>query len=260
MGEGMLEGSGVLEGKGVAVTRGEGEGGPLSELLKARGARVLDWGSIAFAPPEDPCPFWSALARIADYDWVCFSSPRAVDAVVSRVSTPPSGLRVAAVGPSTASALEKAGWPVHRVPEEGSGEGLVEAFRVAEDADGAEVFFPASAIAREVIPEGLRELGARVDRMTAYRMITLPLDGASCRSSFDAGEVAVITFASPSAMEAFRKGVGEEFFGELARSIPAAVMGPTTAQAVREAGWGSLEVAREPTLEGLVAAVEEALG
>jgi uroporphyrinogen-III synthase len=260
MGEVSLQGSGGLEGKGVAVTRGEGEDGPLSRLLKERGARVLDWGSIAFAPPEDICPIWSAMARIAEYDWVCFSSPRAVEAVVARVPNPPEGLKVAAVGPSTAAALEKAGWPVHRVPTEGSGEGLVEAFRVAGDAGGASVFFPASAIAREVIPEGLRELGARVDRMTAYRMITLPLDGASCRASFDAGEVAAITFASPSAMEAFRAGVGEEFFGELARSIPAAVMGPTTARAVKEAGWSSLEVAGEPTLEGLVAAAEAALG
>ena len=227
-----------LSGIGVAVTRGEGADGPLSTLLRERGARVLDWGSIGFVPPGDPCPFLGGLARIRDYDWICFSSPRAVDAVVSRLPASPEGVRIAAVGPSTAAALKDAGWPVHRIPEEGSGEGLVEAFRVAEDARGAKVLFPASAIARDVIPDGLQELGAEVDRVTAYQMVTLPLDGAACRSAVEAGEVQVVTFASPSAMEAFRAGVGEDLFETLALSTPAAVMGPTTAGALREAGLG----------------------
>ncbi len=95
---------------------------------------------------------------------------------------------------------------------EGSGEGLVEAFRVAGDAGGARVFFPASAIARDVIPDGLTELGATVDRRTAYRMVTLPLDGAACRASVEAGELQVVTFASPSAVDALRVGIGEDLF------------------------------------------------
>ena len=253
-----MRGEGLLAGVGVVVTRGERGDGPLTLLLKERGARVLDWGSIGFAPPEDLCPILSALARIQDYDWICFSSPRAVEAVVSRVAVPPGGVKMAAVGPSTAASLEGAGWSVHRVPGEGSGEGLVEAFRVADDAQGARVFFPASAIARDVIPEGLSKLGARVDRMTAYRMVTLPLDGAACRAAVDAGEVQVVTFASPSAMKGLREGIGEELFGQLARGTPAAAMGPTTASALREAGWVKMAVAEEPTLEGLADAAEEA--
>ena len=251
---------GVLAGLGVAITRGEGVDGPFTLILKERGARVLDWGSIGFAPPEDLCPLYSSLSRIWDYDWICFSSPRAVDAVVRRRPNPPEGVKIAAVGPSTAASLKGAGWPVHRIPEEGNGEGLVEAFRLAGDADGARVFFPASSIAREVIPEGLSKLGAQVDRMTAYRMITLPLDEGACRSAVEAGEVQVVTFASPSAMEGLRKGVGENLFSELARSTPAAAMGPTTAAALKEEGWRKVAVAGTPTLEGLADAVKEAVG
>jgi len=255
-----VEDKGVLAGLGVAITRGEGEGGPLTLILKERGAHVLDWGSIGFAPPEDLCPLFSALSRIWDYDWICFSSPRAVDAVVSRRPIPPEGVRMAAVGPSTAASLEAVGWPVHRIPEQGRGEGLVEAFRLAGDAGGTKVFFPASAIAREVIPEGLSRLGAQVDRITAYGMVTLSLDGAACRSAMEAGEVQVVTFASPSAMEGLRKGIGEDLFMELARDTPAAAMGPTTAAALKEEGWLRLAVAEQPTLEGLADAVDEAAG
>lgn len=248
-----------LEGLGVAVTRGEKGEGPLTRLLAERGARVLDWGSVGFAPPEDICPLLGALARVSDYDWICFSSPRAVDAVVSRSSKAPEGVKVAAVGPSTSLSLKEAGWEVHRIPPEGNGKGLVEAFRLAGDAAGARVFFPASEIARDVIPDGLAGLGAEVDRITAYRMVRLELDVASCRASVEREEVHAVTFASPSAMEALRAQLGEESFHRIREEIPAATMGPTTAAALEKAGWKRVSIARYPTLEGLAAAVEEAV-
>jgi len=198
-----------------------------------------------------------ALEGLGEYDWVCFSSPRAVEAVVSRVPVPPAGVKAAAVGPSTARALREAGWPVDRVPAEPSGESLVEAFRSTGDAAGARVLFPASAIAREVIPKGLASLGALVHGVTAYRMVRLPLDADACRAAVDRGEVDVVTFASPSAMEGLKAGLGAELFIRLAREATGAAMGPTTGAALREAGWKKIVVAREATLEGLA---EAALG
>jgi uroporphyrinogen-III synthase len=255
----MVSGSRAgLEGVGVVVTRGEGEAGPLTRLLKADGARVLDWGTVGVEPPEDLCPLYSALIRIQAYDWICFSSPRAVEAVVSRTPVPPAGVRFAAVGPSTAAALEGAGWPVDRVPDVGSGEALVEVFREAGDLQGARVFFPASAIAREVIPSGLTELGAEVDQRTAYRIVVLPLDSGACRSSLESGAVQVMTFASPSALRGLEESLGAELFQTLARGIPAAVMGPTTAGALSKAGWRKVAVAKDPSWEGLVDAAREA--
>ena len=255
----MTESSGVLKGVGVAVTRGEEGRGPLSRELRERGAEVLDWGTVGFAPPEDLCPLFSALLGIGEYDWICFSSPRAVAAVVSRVPQPPAGVGMAAVGPSTADSLRNAGWPVDRVPQNGLGEALVEAFRTAGDAGDARILFPASAVARDVIPRGLSELGGKVDRVVAYRMIHLPLDAEACIASLEMGEVQVVTFASPSAMEGLRAGLGEEIFHRLAHSLPAAAIGPTTAQALRKAGWSRISVAEEHTMDGLVDAAQEAV-
>lgn len=248
-----------LRGFGVAVTRGEKGDGPLTSLLMSRGATVLDWGSITFGPPDDLAPLLSALEGIADYDWVCFSSPRAVEAVASRVTKPPEGVKMAVVGPSTAASLRDAGWWVDRIPEAGSGAELVEAFRVAGDAAGVRVFFPASAVARDVIPQGLKELGASVDRTTAYQLVTLPVDGDACRADLEGGRVQAVTFASPSAMKALRDEIGPDLFLRLAGEIPAGSMGPTTSAALAEAGWGVLAEAVEPTLEALVDAVEAAV-
>ncbi len=245
------------QARGIAITRGEGADGPLTQILRARGARVLQWGSIAFAPPEDPAPFFEALEGLEAFDWICFSSPRAVDAVVSRIPEPPPGVKMAAVGPSTAKDLLAGGWPVDRVPEKPSGEGLVREFEVAGDGAGALVFFPASAIARDTLPRGLEALGARVVQVTAYQMVNLPMDREACAAAFEGGEVQVVTFASPSAMEGLRTGVGEELFLRLAGAVPAAALGATTADALRSAGWERVQVASDATLEGLA---EAALG
>ena len=250
---------GPLAGVGVAVTRGEGPEGPLTQALRTLGARVLDWGSIAFRPPEDPGPLEGALERLQEFHWVIFSSPRAVDAVVSRVAEAPAGLRCAAVGPSTAASLRVAGWPAHRIPEDGTGEGLVEAFREVGDASGARVLFPASAVAREVIPEGLRAMGAVVERVTAYRLVTLPVDPGACEAALEGGEVQVVAFASPSAMNGLKEGIGEGLFARLAMTVPAAAMGPTTAGALREVGWQRVVVAAAPTLGSLAEAAVRAV-
>lgn len=245
---------------GIAITRREDDDGPLTGALKARGARVLHWGSIEFVPPADPGPLLEALNRLEDFDWISFSSPRAVAAVLERVPEPPEGLRVAVVGPSTADAVREGGWPVHRVPGEGSGAGLVEAFRKAGDGAGARVFFPASARARRVIPEGLEALGARVHEVTAYRLANLPVDGEACLAAMDAGEVRAVAFASPSALEGLRKGVGDGAFGRMARELPAAAMGATTAGALEGRGWKRIVIASHPTLDALAEAALKAAG
>ena len=244
---------------GIVVTRGEAPDGPLTQILLDRGARVLQWGSIAFAPPEDPAPLLDALRELCAFHWICFSSPRAVEAVVSRVPEPPEGVRTAVVGPSTAKDLLDAGWPVDRVPDDPSAVGMVEAFREAGDAPGARVFFPASAIAREVVPKGLTALGAQVHQVTAYQMVMLPLDAGACGAAFDRGEVQVVTFASPSAMEGLKAGLGQELFLRLAEDTPAAAMGTTTAGALEDAGWQRIQVATEATLEGLAEAALQAV-
>jgi uroporphyrinogen-III synthase len=135
---------------------------------------------------------------------------------------------------------------------------MVEAFRNAGDASGTRVFFPASAIAGEAVPRGLESLGATVHRVTAYRMVKLPLNAVQCRIALEKGEVRAVTFASPSAMEGLREGLGDELFRQLAADVPAAAMGPTTAGALKAGGWRRIRVAVDATLEGLAEAALEA--
>jgi uroporphyrinogen-III synthase len=67
--------------------------------------------------------------------WLVFFSPSGLEAVEQAPSVDPDQLhdyRIAAIGPTTAGALEGAGWSVAAVASEPSPDGLVEALRAAE--------------------------------------------------------------------------------------------------------------------------------
>jgi uroporphyrinogen III methyltransferase/synthase len=177
---------GPLDGVQVVVTRPEGLDGPLTRRLVERGATVLHWPVVRFEPPEDAAPLDAALGRLESYDGVVFTSPRAVEAVSRRVRQPAGRPWVAAIGEATRKALDEAGWRVDIVPRQARSEALVG--ELAElDCAGIKVLFPASSIAREDLSRGLRQLGAAVERVTAYR--TVPneaLDGGACLATLDA--------------------------------------------------------------------------
>lgn len=252
---------------GVAVTRPGDGPGRLGELLEARGAAVVHWPCIRFDPPEEPERLDDAVRRLGSYDWLVITSPRAarrwLTAVAERTaeSGPERGRpRLAAAGPGTAEVLEAGGWRVDRVPEEYSAAGLVDAFREAGDAPGARVLFPCSDRADSDLPDGLREAGADVDRIVAYRTVTVPPNPEEVLEAASSGRVRVVTFTSPSTVEGFLGELRGTARAAITGRLVSAAIGPTTAGALERAGWSGV-VASEATLEALASvAVEAAAG
>ncbi len=244
-----------LGGRCVVVTRAEAAGGPLGAKLAAHGAVVRHWPVVRILPPADPGPLEKALASLARYDWIVFSSPRAVDAVTGHVDRFPDGLRVAAVGDSTAESLRAATWPVDVTPKQFGGEGLVAAFAEHDVAHGARILFPAGSIARSTIPDGLTGLGAQVDRVVAYETTPSSLDKRVCVGDIESGCVDAVTFASPSTVAGLRRVLGRDTFARILEQIPAVAIGPTTAAALERTGVSPAAVAHPSTLDGLVDAV-----
>jgi uroporphyrinogen-III synthase len=200
---------GRLAGLGVVVTRDEPPRGPLAERLEREGARVLLWPAMRVAPPADEAPLARELTRLESYDWLLLTSAHAVEAVASRRATLPTALRVAALGAATAAAAESHGWPIDRVPAEFNAEALVAAFAAAADAAGARCLFPAADRAAQTLETGLAALGAAVTRVEAYRTVAAPLDRARCLAAAERGEIDVVTFASPSAVDGLAESLGE---------------------------------------------------
>lgn len=248
-----------LRGRVVATTRGDDPDDALTDLLDGAGATVVRWSTYVVDPPADSDPLDRAVAALDGFDWVAFTSPRAVDAVVERAAHPPASARTAAVGDATARALTRAGWPVTVVGAEGA-ETLVRTWTTAHSLAGARVLFPASSLARPVLEEALRAAGADVTRVEAYRTRIDPPD--SSRVLIDLGRgVDVVTFASPSAVTSLREALGDAWPDALLGSGIAAI-GPTTRDALVDAGLSAdrVHVPDEPGLEGLMRATVSALG
>jgi uroporphyrinogen-III synthase len=112
------------------------------------------------------------------------------------------------------------------------------------------VLLPVSDRARDTLAAGLREQGAGVDVVVAYR--TLAPSGA--RDGLEralAEGIDLVLLASPSAVESLVGALGGR-----ARAVAAAVIGPVTEQAARAAGLDVRGVASPATVQGLAAAAE----
>lgn len=264
-GPGDREGAGNLDGVGVAVTRAGRSAGRLGDLLRDCGATVVHWPCIRFDPPADPAPLAAAVARAARFDWLAVTSPRAAWRWLEAwAAGPDAGARppvpAAAAGPATAAVLREAGWSVERVAAQYSAGGLLEAFETAGDAGGARILFPCSDLASDELPDGLRRLGAEVERIVTYRTVLTPPDPAELRGAVEAGAVDVATFTSPSTVAGFLHGADGATMKLVRRRLAAAAIGTTTAFALEAADWPAV-VAYEASLEGLVdAAARAAIG
>jgi uroporphyrinogen III methyltransferase / synthase len=235
----------------VVVTRSEARDGPLSSELRNLGLPVLLWPAVTVEMAETG-PLEAALADITSFQWIVFASRHAVAAVTDLRATPPAGVRIAAVGQATAQVLRQRGWPVDLLPTEANAAALVDAFATANaPVEGARILFPASSRALPTIAAGLKQLGADVTQVEAYRTESSgALDVENCRSWIARGSIGAVTFASPSAVEELEHALGKGDFDRLLSAAPAVAIGPTTARALSDRGH-TPTLAESATLQGL---------
>jgi uroporphyrinogen-III synthase len=244
-----------LRGKRIVVTRAREQARPFAAGLEAEGATPVLFPTLRFAPMPDPAPLDDVLARLAAYDLLVFTSANGVRFFMERVEAlgvrVPPELRIAAVGPATAAALERRGLRAGCVPGVFTAERLAEALG---DVAGRAVLLPQAEIARKTLADALADAGARVDAPAVYR--TLPADPTpSERAALDAG-AHVVTFASPSSARNFVALLGDRA-RLLTETALVACIGPVTAAAADELGLRPGLVPETHTTDGLVSALIE---
>jgi uroporphyrinogen III methyltransferase / synthase len=238
-------------GRAVVVTRAEASDGPLSRELKDLGLNVLVWPAVSVTR-ADPQGLRTALAAAGRFDWIVFASRHAVAAVLSELPQAPAGVKIAAIGAATAQVLRQRGWPVDLVPEEASAASLVQAFAARHELTSGllRILYPASSRALPTLAAGLRQLGAEVSQVEAYRTEGAPLDVAGCRDWIAREAVGAVTFTSPSAVEELARVLGEADFAHLLSTAAPIAIGRTTARALSARGHNPV-VATSATLAGV---------
>ena len=249
-----------LFGRRIVVTRSTQQAQALTEKLRELGADVIEMPATQIAR-LDLAPLREAISELSQYQWLILTSQNAVSIFweqllgEGRDARALAGLKVAAVGPATAGTLLEHGVAVDVVPQRFVAEGLLEMMRERDDVASKRILYVTGEGSREVLPQGLREIGAEVNVIAAYRSIADGQGAERLARAIEAGKLDLATFTSGSAVRGYVDAIGED----LAAQVPAASIGPQTSDALREAGIEVKAEAKESTLDGLVSAVVSAV-
>ncbi len=250
-----------LFGKRIVVTRARGQAAEFSRLLIRAGADPVECPTIETVPPHSWDVVDGALAEIASFHWLIFTSVNGVGPFMARLhhagldTRALAGLTICCIGPRTANELHRHGLRADLVPAEFQAEGILEALK-PYPMQGRRVLIPRADVAREILPEQLRALGAEVVVAPVYRTVRPEASFEALSQALRAGEIDMLTFTSSSTVRNF-----VELFSDRASLLEAtarvsvACIGPITAATAQDYGLRVSVQAAENTVPALAAAI-----
>jgi len=252
-----------LFGWRVLVPRTKEQAGEVTARLRAWGAVPEQVPTIAVEPPRTPQQMERAVKGLVTgrYQWIAFTSVNAVRAVREKFeeygldARAFAGIKVAAVGESTATALREFGIMPDLVPEKKqSAEGLADAWPAYDDVLDPinRVLLPRADIATESLLARLTDLGWEAEDVTAYRTVRAAPPPAPIREAIKGGGFDAVLFTSSSTV---RNLIG--IAGKPHAVTAIAVIGPETAKTAAEFGLRVDVMAPRPSVTALVDALAE---
>ena len=247
----------ALDGRRILVTRSVAQASELSERLTALGATVIQIPTIEIGPPSSYLALDAALAEIAEFDLVAFTSGNAVEAFHRRaelMKIAPVPRRIAVVGPATERAVEEIGLHADVVPSVFTAEALAETLRT--EVAGRRILLVLVEDAPATLCDALVAAGARVTVAAAYanRVPDQSVSELSKLFSDSANYPDAATFTSASTVRnlvALLRAAGLVLPATVAR----ASIGPVTSRALADLGLPPDVEAAEPTLAALAEAL-----
>jgi uroporphyrinogen III methyltransferase/synthase len=249
-----------LFGKRVLVTRAGSQAGGLERLLIQRGAQPVRFSSIEIRPIRAKQKLDTYISRLKEYDWLAFTSANGVQAFFRRMgelqrdARELAGLRIGAIGPMTARALNEYGITADYVPSVHTGKGFLKGLNKA-GISGKRFLLPRADIADDEITTGLRKLGATVEEVAVYHTVRPRHNLARLKELLLPGKLDAITFTSSSTVTNLLAGLNSKEIRQIETKI--ACIGPKTAETAVKAGLKVHIVAKEQTMAGLIEAMEE---
>ncbi|MCS0498373.1 uroporphyrinogen-III synthase [Protaetiibacter mangrovi] len=241
-----------LGGWRVLVPRGGKWGDSVAATVRSYGGIPVIAPLINFASTDDPASLANALHELQDgqFAWLVVTSATTVDVLNAQRVKVPETTRIAAVGETTAAALQLAGYPVDFVPtSDNSARGLVKEW--PRSGIRGRVLIPQSDLAEPTLVAGLQKLGFAVEFVTAYRTVGVPV-AAEVAHDVATGRISAILVTSGSVA----RQVAEQL-APLPDDTVVACIGPRTAFDTRAAGLAVHVIAEERSADSLIEALVE---
>ncbi len=249
-----------LFGKAIVITRAENQSEEFTNILIEKGAEPVHCPVIETIAPNNWEPLDQAINSLEKYDNLIFTSTNGVRFFIRRLQEIDKdirelkGLKIYCIGPKTEEAVNQLGIKVDLVPEKYVAESLLDSLG-KENLQGKKFLLPRAAVAREILPDNLRKLGAEIDVVPAYQTV-IPEQGIeSILNRLKEKTIDVITFTASSTVKNFMERVGTNS-KELLEPVTIACIGPITAKTAQDLGLHVDMIAKKFTLEGLIETME----
>jgi uroporphyrinogen III methyltransferase/synthase len=248
-----------LFGRGVLVTRPRHQAAELTARLRQLGAVPYLLPTVEVRDPEDWAPVDAALANLATFHWLVFTSANGVHALVRRLLATGRDLRalgsvrLAVIGPSTAAALRSYHLIADFMPEVYQSEGLAAGLR--ERAAGQRVLLARADRGRDLLRQQLAEV-ATVDQVAVYSQVDAVGADPAVLAALSRGDIQYVTLTSSNVARSLARLIDEPTRARIGSgAVQLVTISAVTSADVRAMGWPVAAEAKEATAEGVVAAV-----
>jgi uroporphyrinogen-III synthase len=237
------------------VTRPLAQAQPLARLIEAEGGEAIVFPVLSIEPAADLAAVRTGVGPIEQFDLAVFVSRNAVEhgrALLAGAA--PGRPRVAAIGPSTAQALEQAGLRVDIRPTCGFTSEALLAQPALQSVRGLRVLVVRGAGGRELLGETLAARGAELRYAEVYARRASTADARLLRERWERAEIHLATALSVETLDALCALLGPAGRGLLAR----AGLVTASARVLKRAaalGLESVVMARGPDDRALVEAM-----
>jgi uroporphyrinogen III methyltransferase/synthase len=257
-----------LFGTNIVVTRDVRGNADFAAKIAQRGANPIEFATIKIKPLTRTNRFLRTLEKIAEYDWIIFTSGNGVTVFFEALQSLRKDARVfasakiAAIGTQTAAKLSRFGIKADFVPSVFTGSQLANELIGFVNLRGRKVLLLRSQLARQALgglaskelAELLAQAGAEVQDVAIYTAVEQKGRSAWLTEKINNGQIDWLTFASPSSVKAFF----EQIPGELVNlsGVKVASIGPVTSEQLKSIGIRIDVEASEHTIDGLLDALE----
>ena len=246
-----------LAGWKVLVTRPRQHISKTADLLRKKGAEVLELPSICTVPVEDNSRLYEAFEKLAAYQWIIFTSPVGVEIFFDEMDRKEMDVRslgqakIAVIGEGTKKKLKEHHLLADFMPSVYDGETL--GTELAKELQGDEkILIPRAEAGNKKLTELLEQTGAKVDDIATYTTCYEKSRLIDEKKEFETGSVDCVVFTSASTVRGFVEGTpGLDY-----TSVKAACIGKQT-KAAADAYGMQTRMAKKATIESLIELVEE---
>ncbi len=248
-----------LKNKKLLLLRNAEDFDETAKLVREYEAVPVTCPMIDIQWPQNCKPLDDAIYQLGTFDWVLFTSGNSVRFFFERVqmlqhNLKTENVRFGVIGKATHNKLNEYRIQADFVSSVATAEGFLNEFAETYKIEGLRFFLPLSEIARDTLPNGLKERGGIVSTATAYVNQAVEHLPDTVINQLKAGEIDWVLFTSSSTAKNFYSALSKA--GIQGNSFSTASIGPKTSETLSDLGCSPAVEAIEHTMSGLLDAID----